>query len=100
LDARDFTIQAVNPAYKQLFAGREVKGLTLGDVITGGDVDQLMKSLRKVVEDGQSMKTGALLASVREVKNNDDRFVHTIVPVTDADSSSVDRLFIYSERAE
>jgi two-component system CheB/CheR fusion protein len=100
LNARDFTIQAVNPAYKQLFAGREVKGLTLGDVFSGGDVDQLMRLLRKVVADEQSMKTGALLASVREIEHDSDRFVHTIVPITDVNSSGVDRLFIYSERAE
>jgi len=100
LNAGDFTIQAVNPAYKHLFAGRDVKGLTIGDIFTGKDVDQLMKLISNVVENRQSIKSGPLLASVREIEHNSDRFVHTIVPITDVNSSSVDRLFIYSERAE
>jgi len=29
-----------------------------------------------------------------------EKFVHTIVPITDANSAQVNRLFIYSERAE
>jgi two-component system, chemotaxis family, CheB/CheR fusion protein len=100
LDADDLTIQAVNPAYKELFAGRNVKGLTINDVFSGKDLDRLMELITTVVEEGQSIKSEPLLVSAREVESNSRKFIHTIVPIVDDNSSRVNRLFVYSEKAE
>jgi two-component system, chemotaxis family, CheB/CheR fusion protein len=99
LNADDLTVHAVNPAYKDLFAGREVQGLTIVDVFSGQEVEQLVKLLRQVIQDTQSVKTAPMLASA-ENQNTGQKFMHTIVPITNANSSEVNRLFIYSERVE
>ncbi|HVI71557.1 MAG TPA: hypothetical protein VM656_08745, partial [Pyrinomonadaceae bacterium] len=100
LDADNFTLQAVNHAYKELFAGRNVKGLTISDVFGGKDLDQLTQLMTTVVEEGQSIKSEPLLVSAREVESDSRKFIHTIVPIVDDNSSRVNRLFVYSEKAE
>jgi myosin heavy subunit len=100
LDAPNLTIQTVNPGYRELFAGRDVNGLSIGDVFVGKDLDKLVKLLKTVIEDGQSIKSGPLGVSADELENNSDRFIHTIVPIVDNNSSTVNRLFVYSEKAE
>jgi hypothetical protein len=59
-----------------------------------------VKLLKTVIEDGQSIKSGPLGVSADELENNSDRFIHTIVPIVDNNSSTVNRLFVYSEKAE
>ena len=76
-----------------------VQGLTIVEVFSGPDLDQLIKILRGVVQNKQSVKTQPILASAGN-HSAGEKFVHTIVPITDANSSQVNRLFIYSERAE
>jgi len=98
LNADNFTVHAVNPAYKDLLSSREVRGLSVRDVFSGPDVDQLVQLLQGSAEDGQSIKSGPLLASIRDGET--EKFVHTIVPIVDANSSHVNRLFIYSEKVE
>jgi len=49
------------------------------------------------LSEGQSeMLEVALWSAVRALEGH---MVHTVVPITDGDGSSVNRLFIYSERA-
>jgi two-component system, chemotaxis family, CheB/CheR fusion protein len=98
LNGVDLTIHAVNQAYKNLFADRNVLGLTIVEVFSGSEMEKLIKLLRTVAENNQSVKTEPMLASARN--NSDEKFVHTIVPITDANSSHVNRLFLYSERVE
>lgn len=98
LDAEHLTVQAVNQAYSELLASRDVSGLPVSEVFSGKDVDELIQVLRKAVRDGQSTNTPPIRASVDGDKSG--RYVHTVVPVTDATDSSVNRMFIYSERAE
>jgi two-component system CheB/CheR fusion protein len=100
LDADDLTILTTNPAYKELLTGREVNGLSISDVFTGRDLDQLIKLLKTAVKDGQSIKSGPLVVSVPGIESDSNKFVHTIVPIVDDNSSQVNRLFIYSEKAE
>lgn len=100
LDAEDFTIQAVNPAYKQLIGTRDVNGLTVSEVFSGKNVDQLIKTVRAAVRESQALNTGPILASVDGEHSNNRLFVHTIVPISDAGGASVARLFLYSERAD
>lgn len=98
LNAENLTIQAVNSAYKQALNGRDVNGLPVTEVFSGRNVDELLKLLQSVARDGQSMNTGPIIASVGDGNPKSSRFVHTVVPITDASGSTVTRLFIYSEK--
>ncbi|HEX6718550.1 MAG TPA: PAS domain-containing protein, partial [Pyrinomonadaceae bacterium] len=101
LTAEDFTIQAINPAYKQLLGKRDVRGLPMTEVFTGKQVDNLMKTLKTAVRESQTINTGPIQASVDEEQQPDDvRFIHTVVPINDASGASVTRLFVYSEKVE
>lgn len=101
LNAEDLTIQAVNPGYKQLLSNRNLLGSPVSEVFNGKDVSDLIKVVAKAIHEGQSINTAPIHASV----DGDDgqttsRFVHTVVPIVDASGSNVNRVFIYSERAE
>jgi len=101
LNTEDLTIQTINPAYKELLAGRDVIGLPISEVFSGKDMDQLTKLLKTAARKGQSIKTGPILANVAEHDNVvENMFVHTVVPITEADGSTVNRIFIYSEKVE
>ena len=98
LNAEDLTINAVNPAYKDLLGVRDVEGLPLRDVFTGDEVDKLTKILLKAARENQSIHTEPIKASAH--REDGRRYVHTVVPITDQSGASVSRLFVYSERAE
>ena len=99
LNATDLTVEAINPAYRQLIGARELRGMPLIEVFTGKNVDQLIRVLKAVIHNGQSHNTGPILASVDgEFTPEDSRFIHTIVPISDGDNSVVTRLFVYSEK--
>ena len=101
LNAEDLTIHAVNPAYKQLLGTRDIINLPLTAVFGGTDVDQLVKTLRKAVQKGESINTAPLGASIDGDNGADSRrFVHTIVPISDSTGANINRLFVYSERVE
>lgn len=101
LNAEDFTIQAVNPGYKELLANREVKGLAITEIFGGKEMGQLVELLTIAVEKRHSVNTPPIKASIHDDENTPEmHFVHTVVPVTDASGVHVDRLFIYSERAD
>ena len=100
LNAEDLTIQAINPSYKQLIGERNVNGLPMSELFSGKNVDDLIKALRTAAREGQALNTGPIVASVDGDHGDNHRFIHSIVPVSDADGSSVTRLFLYSERAE
>ena len=98
LNAQDLTVQAVNSAYKQALNGRDVNGLPVTEIFSGRNVDELLQLLQSVARDGQSLNTGPIIASVGDGNPQTSRFVHTVVPITDASGSTVTRLFIYSEK--
>lgn len=98
LNAEDLTIQTINPAYEKLLGGRNVKGLPLSDVFSGKEVDELTRVLKASARDAQSHSTGPIVASVNSEDSN--RYIHTVVPIADVDSSVITCLFIYSEKAE
>ena len=99
LNARNLTVLTVNPAYKEWLAGREIIGLPISDVFAGKDLGELMELLRKVVRDPQTIKTDPLLVSIADPEERQETFTHTIIPITDEDSTIVNRLFLYSEKA-
>jgi len=96
LNAEDLTIQAVNPAYKQFLGDREVTGLPMKEVFNGDEMTELVSVLKTAIRESQSIKTGPILAGVG---SDQDRYVHTVVPISDASGSGVYRLFVYSEKA-
>jgi two-component system CheB/CheR fusion protein len=101
LNADDLTIQSVNPTYKQLLGHRDVIGLPMSEVFSGKNMDELIKALKSAVRDTQTLITGPINASVNgELHDGAARFVHTVVPITDASGAGVIRLFLYSEKAE
>jgi two-component system CheB/CheR fusion protein len=100
LNADNLAIQAVNPAYKQLFSGREVIGLTIPDVFTGSELDKLIELLHTASQQDQTIKSAPLRAGVKGNEDPDERLIHTVVPITDSNSAIVNRLFLYSERAD
>ena len=101
LNAQDLTVQAINPAYKQLLGERNVIGLPMTEVWAGKDLNDFIKLLKKSVREGQSVNTAPMRASVTGDSRPDaSQFIHTAVPITDENSLSVNRLFVYSEKAE
>src|SRR5688572_24834476 len=64
LNAENFTIDAINPGYKQILANRNVVGLPVNEVFTGKEVDDLLNVLRRAVSEGQSITTSPIHASV------------------------------------
>ena len=97
LDANDLTVQSVNPGYSVPGHVRQLVGRPVNEVFKGIDLETFLLTVRGVIEGGQPVTTGALLVNAAETKDG-ERFVHTIVPVREA-QGNVSRLFIYSELA-
>jgi two-component system, chemotaxis family, CheB/CheR fusion protein len=100
LNAEALTVQAVNQAYRQLMGEREVTGLTISEIFSGKQLEELTKGLRKATREAQAFNTGAILASIDGDSSLSTRFVHTIVPISDGTGATVTRLFLYSEKAD
>jgi PAS domain-containing protein len=101
LNAEDMTINAVNPAYKQLLGFRDIINLPLTEVFGGKDIDELIKVLKAVVRKGEAVNTHPIAAGIDGHEGAaSQRFVHTIVPICDATGTNINRLFVYSERIE
>lgn len=100
LHAEDLTIQSANAAYTQLTGGRDVSGLPMSEVFTGKHLNDLIETVKTAIRESQPVNTGPILAGVDGGNPNGDRFIHTVVPVSDATGSTVTRLFLYSEKVE
>jgi two-component system, chemotaxis family, CheB/CheR fusion protein len=99
LNAEDLTIQAINPGYQELLKEKQVIGLPISEIFSGKDVDQLVKELKTAIRKAQTINTPPILASAAPAdKAADVRFIHTIVPISDANGSGVNRLLLYSEK--
>jgi hypothetical protein len=72
----------------------------VSEVFTGKQVDDLIKALRTAVRESQTLDTSPIMASIDGEHGDTHKFVHTIVPVSDASGATVTRLFLYSERVE
>src|SRR6185503_13789929 len=90
--AEDLSIQSVSPNYKQLLHGRDVNGLPMNDVFIGKQGDSLVKTLKTAARQSQTPTTGPLLAGVDGDNPHNVRFLHTVVPISDATGSTVTRL--------
>jgi len=99
LNAEDLTVHAINPAYKQLLHDRNVQGLPMSEIFGGRQVAELIKMLKTAARESQTLHTDPIFASV-DGEGDKVRFIHTIVPVGDANGATVNRLFLYSERVE
>ena len=98
LNAADLTIQSINPGYKQLFGNRDVIGLPINEAFGGKQLDLLIRLLRKATQEGQAITSEPMRANADGTGNG--TFVHTVVPISEVTTGSVDRLFIYSEKME
>ena len=99
LNAEDLTIHTVNPAYKQLLEGRNTHNVPLSEVFGGKDIDELIDVLKSSAREAQTYTTAAIRAGMRS-DGDSTRYIHTVVPISDASGSAITRLFIYSEKAE
>jgi myosin heavy subunit len=97
LNADDFTIHAVNSAYKQLLGARDVITLPLTEVFAGNDMEDFINALRQSVKKAEVINTAPFVASVRGMDSDALRFVHTIIPISDSTGGKINRLFVYSE---
>jgi len=100
LRADDLSIQSVSPSYNELLNWREVKGLPMNEVFSGKQVDSLVKTLRTVASESQTLTTGPILAGVDGDNPDSVQFVHTVVPISDTTGLTVTRLFLYSEKVD
>jgi two-component system CheB/CheR fusion protein len=101
LNAEDLTINAVNHAYKELLETRNVNNLPLAEVFGDKDMEEFIKVLSRAVSSGESINTAPIAVSIGGNNHSESRrFVHTIVPISDATGTNINRLFIYSERVE
>jgi len=82
-----------------MLGNRNVTGLPIGEIFSGGDLDDLVKLLKRAVREGQTIRTPPIQATVMGLADRDSRMVHTAVPISDDIGSSINRLFIYSEKA-
>lgn len=96
LNAADLTIQSINAGYKELFGGRNVIGHPINEVFSGRQLETLMELLRKASRGEQAITSEPMQVNVDGT--GDSTFVHTIVPINDVATGTVDRLFIYSEK--
>lgn len=99
VDAEDLTVQRVNTAYKELLDGRKVIGLPIGDIVSGNEVDQLIRLIKRAIREAQTVYSEPLKAGAG-AHGEKRRWIHTIVPIPDADGTKVTRLFIYSDKPE
>ena len=100
LNAEDLTIYAVNAAYQELLGNRNVTNMPLNEVFGGKDIEELVNVLKQAARNANSINTAPIAASVGENHSNSRRFVHTIVPISDAAGTTINRLFVYSEGVE
>ncbi len=99
VDAEDLTIQRINPAYKQVLQYRDAIGLPISEVFSGADLDQLIRTIKRTVREGQTVYSEPLNA-MAGADGKESRWVHTMVPIPDADGTKIIRLFIYSDKSE
>lgn len=99
VNARDFTILAVNPGYALLLGKRDVIGQPLTEFFSGEDLDALMETLREVTIHGRPVTTPPM--AVRAAGYNgqtEDLYIHSVIPIHPPNGKT-ERLFIYTEKA-
>ncbi|HEX2268797.1 MAG TPA: PAS domain-containing protein, partial [Pyrinomonadaceae bacterium] len=100
VDAKDLTIQAINPGYALLLGKRNIVGLPLTDFFSGKDLHKLTDALREVAELGKALTTPPMSVRAAEYGGgSEDEFIHSIVPIHSSEDNKPERLFIYTEKA-
>jgi two-component system CheB/CheR fusion protein len=98
LNAADLTILSINRGYQELFGSRNILGLPVTEAFSGKQLDTLIDLLRSASRGEQAVTSQPMKANAEGI--GDGTYVHTIVPISDASTGNVDRLFIYSEKME
>ena len=91
LHAEDLTIHTMNRAYQELLGTNDV--ISLPDKVFGGkDLEEFIKVLNRAAPNAESINTAPIAVSVGP--NDSHRCLHTLVPISDARGSIIDRLFV------
>jgi len=100
VSASDFTIQAVNPGYALLLGKQNVIGQPVADFFSGDDLDKLIAVLREVMEKGKPITTEPMaVRAIRDGEHSEDLYIHSVIPILRSQEGSIERLFIYTEKA-
>lgn len=100
VSASDFTIQAVNPGYALLLGKQNVIGQPVADFFSGDDLDKLITVLRKVAKNGKPITTEPMaVRAIRDGEHSEDLYIHSVIPILRSQEGSIERLFIYTEKA-
>jgi two-component system CheB/CheR fusion protein len=100
VSASDFTIQAVNPGYALLLGKQNVIGQPVADFFSGDDLDKLIAVLGEVAEQGKPITTDPMaVRAIRDGEYSEDLYIHSVIPILRSQGGSIDRLFIYTEKA-
>ena len=101
VEVNDLTIQAVNPGYAILLGKRDIIGMPVTEFFTGKDLHKLIDALRSAAESGKPVITPAMSVNASDYgAKTGDKFIHSIVPIHNANGARPERLFIYTERFE
>jgi two-component system, chemotaxis family, CheB/CheR fusion protein len=98
VNAKDFTILAVNPGYALLLGKRDVIGQPLTEFFNGDDLDALMEVLKEAAKEGKPITTPPM--AVRAVEYGDhtgNLYIHSVIPIH-LPHGKTERLFIYTEK--
>ena len=98
VNARDFTILAVNPGYALLLGKHDVIGQPLTEFFSGDDLDALMGVLKEAVKEGRPITTPPMaVRAVEYGENAHDLYIHSVIPIHPP-QGKIERLFIYTEK--
>jgi len=100
LDSDSLMIRVINPGYKSLFADQNVIGKPITEVFSGKELEQLVMILKDAARDGQSITTPPMKVTPEGVVTEETRFIHTIIPIPEATTTQINRIFIYSEKVQ
>ena len=99
VEVNNLTIQAVNPGYAILLGKRDIIGLPVTEFFGGKDLHKLTDALRDAAQSGKPVITPAMsVKAVEHGSQSGDKFIHSIVPIHNAEGTSPVRLFIYTEK--
>ena len=99
VSSHDLTILAVNPGYALLLGKRDVIGQPLTEFFSGVDLERLIEILGEAARSGKPMTTQPMTVKATEYGGYpDDLYIHSVIPIHQADGNLTDRLFIYSEK--
>jgi two-component system, chemotaxis family, CheB/CheR fusion protein len=97
VNADDLTILQINSAYRKVLENPNVVGLPIGEVFASLNLDDVTKSIKRAVQEGQAIYSQPVTVDSGS-DGKEHTWVHTIVPIPDAAEAKTSRVFVYSEK--